>query len=52
MNPIKIFKEKSNLNTVKVSFCKVAMPLIKFAIKDVKMTEKKKKKKNWLHTHI
>ena len=35
MNPIKIYKEWSNLNTVQISFCKVAVPLIKFAIKDV-----------------
>ena len=45
MNPIKIYKEWSNLNTVKISFCKVAVRLIKFAIKDVKMT---KNVKNWL----
>ena len=44
MNPIKIYKEWSNLNTVKILFCKVAVPLIKFAIKDEKMTTKKKKK--------
>ena len=46
MNHIKIYKKWSNLNTVKISFHKVAMPLIKFAIKDVKMT--KKNVKNWL----
>ena len=39
MNPIKIYREWANLNTVKISFCKVAVPLIKFAIKDVKMTK-------------
>ena len=43
MNAIKISKEWSNLNTVKISFCKVAVPLIKFSIKDVKMTQKHKK---------
>ena len=47
MNPIKIIKEWSNLNTVKISFCKVAVLLIKFAIKDVKLTKKKNVKK-WL----
>ena len=45
MNPIKIYKEWANLNTVKISFCKVAVTLINFAIKDVKMTKKRKK---WL----
>ena len=40
VNPIKIYKEWSNLNTVKISFYKVAVPLIKFGIKDVKMTKK------------
>ena len=43
MNPIKIYKEWSNLNTDKISFCKVALPLIKFAIQDAKMTKKHKK---------
>ena len=28
-----------NLYTAKISFCKVAVALIKFAIKDVKMTK-------------
>ena len=42
---IKIYKEWSILNTVKISFCKVAVSLIKFAIKDETMTPKKKKKK-------
>ena len=41
MNPINIYKEWSNLNTVKISFCKVAMGLTKFAIKDVQMTKKR-----------
>ena len=50
MNPIKIYKEWSNLNTVKISFCKVAVPLIKFVIKDVKMT--KKSTENGYPTHI
>ena len=36
MNPIKMYKELSNLNTVKISFCKVALPLTKFANKIVK----------------
>ena len=34
------YREWPNLNTVKISFCKVAVPLVKFAIKDLKMTEK------------
>ena len=42
MNPINIWKEWSNLNTVKISFCKVAVPFIKFAIQDVKMTKNRK----------
>ena len=42
MNPINIYREWLNLNTVQISFCKVAVPLIKFAIKDVKMTKKRK----------
>ena len=41
MNPIKIYREWLNLNTVQISFCKVAVTLIKFAIKDVKMTKKR-----------
>ena len=41
MNPTKINKEWSKLNTVKISFCKVAVPLIKFAIKDIKITKKR-----------
>ena len=40
MNHIKIYKEWSNLNTVKISFCKVDVALIKFVIKDVKITKK------------
>ena len=41
IDPLKIYTEWSNLNTVKISFCKVAVPLIKFAIKDVKMSKKR-----------
>ena len=37
--PIKLYREWPNLNTVKISFCKVAVPLVKFAIKDLKATE-------------
>ena len=44
MNTIKNHKEWSNLNTVKTSFYKVAVPLVKFAIEDVKMTKKRQKK--------
>ena len=44
MNRIKVDKEWSNLNTVKISFRKVALPFIKFAIKDVTMTPKKRQK--------
>ena len=40
LNHIKIYKKWSNLNTVKISFYMVAVPLIKFVIKDVKMTKK------------
>ena len=43
MNPIKNYKEWSNPNTVKMSLCKMAVPLISFAIKDIKMTQKHKK---------
>ena len=50
MNLIKINKEWSNLNTVKISFCKVAVPLIKFAIKDVKNDQKTSN--NGYPTHI
>ena len=39
--PIKFYRELINLNTVKFSFCKVAVPLVKFAIKDLKTTEKR-----------
>ena len=42
---IKIYKEWSILNTVKISFCKLAVPLIKFATKDEKMTPPKNAKK-------
>ena len=45
MNPIKIFKDWWNLHTVKISFCKVAVPLIKFSIKDVNWPKNVKK---WL----
>ena len=38
--PIKFYREWPNLNPVKISFCKVAVPLVKFTIKDLKMTEK------------
>ena len=37
---IKFYREWPNLNNVKISFCKVAVPFVKFAIKDLKMTEK------------
>ena len=36
--PIKFHREP-NLNTVKILFCKVAVPLVKFVIKGLKMTE-------------
>ena len=42
--PIKFYRERPNLNTVKISFCKVAVPLVKFAIKGLKMTEKHQNK--------
>ena len=42
--PIKFYREWPNLNTVKISFCKVAVPLVKFAIKDLKTTEKRQNK--------
>ena len=50
MNPIKIYNELSNLNAVKISFCKVTVPLIKFANEDIKTTKNKTKKnvKKWL----
>ena len=32
----------------KISFYKVAVPLVRFSIKDVKMTKKRKKKEKWL----
>ena len=38
--PIKFYREWPNLNTVKISFCMVAVPPVKFAIKDFKTTEK------------
>ena len=37
---IKFDKERWNLNTVKISFCKVAVPRIKFVFKDVEMFQK------------
>ena len=46
INPIKFHNECWNRNTVKISFCKVALPLVKFSIKDVKMTKKRQNK--WL----
>ena len=53
INPIEFYKEWWNRNTVKISFCKVAVPLVRFSIKDVKMTKKKKKKKkNGYPIHI
>ena len=53
MNPIKIYKEWSSLITVKISFCKVTVSFVKFAIKDTKMTKKKKKTvKNGYPTQI
>ena len=42
--PIKFYREWPNLNTVKISFCKVAVLLVKFALKDLKMTEKHQNK--------
>ena len=42
--PIKFNREWPNLNTVKLLFCKVAVPNFKFAIKDLKMTEKHQNK--------
>ena len=44
MNPIKICQEwllRVNLNTVKFFFCKVAVPLVTFVVKDVKITNKR-----------
>ena len=41
--PRKIYNGWSNFNTVKISFCKVAVPHIKFSIKDIKMTKKRLK---------
>ena len=34
--PIIFYRKWSNLNTVKISFCKVAVSLVKFAIEDLK----------------
>ena len=39
--PIKFHKEWPNLNTVNISFCKLAVPRVKFEIKDLKMTKKR-----------
>ena len=44
MYPTKFCRELLNLNIVKILFCKVAVPLVKFAIKDLKMTEKHQNK--------
>ena len=41
---INFYGEWPNLNTYKISFCKVAVPLVKFAIKGLKMTEKHQNK--------
>ena len=46
INSIKFYKEWWNRNTVKISFCKVAVPLVKLSIKDVKKTKNKKKQTN------
>ena len=42
--PLKFYREGPILNTVKILFCKVAVPFVKFAIKDLKTTEKHKNK--------
>ena len=42
--PTQIYREWPNLNTVKISFCKVVVPLVKFPMKDLKMTEKHQNK--------
>ena len=42
--PIKFYREWQNLNPVKISFYKVAVPLVQFAIKGLKMTEKHQNK--------
>ena len=36
--------KSQHCQTVKISLCKVALPLVKFAIKDLKMTEKHQNK--------
>ena len=41
INPMEFYKEWWNRNTVKLSFCKAAVPLVRFSIKDVQMTRKK-----------
>ena len=48
--PIKFYRERPNLNTVKISFCKVALPFVKFAIKDFK--NERKTSKQGYPTHI
>ena len=45
INSIKFYNEWWHRNTVKISFCKVAVPLVKLSIKDVKMTKNRQKKK-------
>ena len=42
--PIKFYREWPNLKAVKISFCKIAVPFVKIAIKDLKMTEKRQNK--------
>ena len=44
INPIKFHKERSNVNTVNISFCKMAVTSVKFVIKYVKW----QKRHNWL----
>ena len=45
INSIKFYNEWWNRNIVKISFCKVAVPLVNLSIKDVKMTKNRQKKK-------
>ena len=42
--PIKFYREWPNLNTVNISYCKVAVSLVKFAIKGLEATEKHQNK--------
>ena len=42
--PITFYREWPNLNTVKISFGKMAVPLVKFMIKHLKTTEKRQNK--------